>query len=467
MKLEMKNKFLNRDPSGFIIKRDDKIYRVIKNSYRKNYEYFIQSGLYEKLCSEELLIPHTEISDVKSIIDDDSQPDIYKIIEPQKVDFISYPYEWCFDQLKDAAILTLRIQKEALNYNMSLKDASAFNIQFIGSKPILIDTLSFEIYEEGKPWIAYKQFCQHFLAPLALMSYKDLRLHKLLVNYSDGIPLDLVNLLLPFRSKLNLKILLHIALHSKAQKRFSNKKKEISKLNFSRASFKRLIDSLLDAVRSLKLKGNKSIWVNYYEENILDSDYLTHKVQLITSLLKKEKPLRLWDAGSNTGMFSEIASEQNIRVTSFDSDPFIVNKFYKRCKDRRDKNILPLIIDLINPSASSGWSLKERSSLIQRANADIVLALALIHHLALTNNIPIESIAGFFSKLSRKLIIEFVPKHDPNAQLLLRSREDVFINYDQINFENEFEKYFKITFKEKLSASDRTLYLMERINTSN
>jgi hypothetical protein len=462
-KPEMKNKFLNRDPSGFVFKRDDKIYRVIKKSYQKNYNYLLQSGLYDKLCSERLLIPHTELKDWKSILEDDFQPDYYKVIEPQKVDFISYPYEWCFDQLKDAAVATLLVQKEALDHNMSLKDASAYNIQFIDSKPIFIDTLSFEIYEEGNPWIAYKQFCQHFLAPLALMSYKDLRLHKLLANYSDGIPLDLVNLLLPFRSKLNAKILLHITLHSKAQKKFSNKKKEIANLKFSRASFNRLIDSLLNAVRSLKLKDSKSIWINYYEENILNSDYLDHKVRLITALLHKEKPLRLWDVGSNTGRFSEIASEQHIKVVSFDSDPLTVNKFYNRCKAKGDKNILPLIMDLINPSGSSGWALEEHSSLIERANSDIVLALAIIHHLAITNNIPLNSLAEFFASLSKKLIIEFVPKHDPNAQLLLRSREDVFINYNQSNFEKEFGKYFKIFYKEKISASDRVLYLMERI----
>ena len=185
-----------RDPSGFLFHLNGLIYRQINIEYKKNYIHLMKSGLYEALMDTKLLIPHEEVN-IGSLASDNA----YKIIKPEQVLFISYPYEWCFSQLKDAALTTLKIQKKSLNFGMSLKDCSAYNIQFRKGKPILIDTLSFEEYREGKPWIAYRQFCQHFLAPLALMSYKDIRLNQLLRIYIDGIPLDLAIHLLPFRTR--------------------------------------------------------------------------------------------------------------------------------------------------------------------------------------------------------------------------------------------------------------------------
>lgn len=464
----MKDILLSRDPSGFIFKHNGRIHRAINYSYQQNYEYLIQSGLYDRLCSEGLLIPHTELNKEYFTLVGDPFGNCYKIIAPVEIEFISYPYEWSFEQLKDAAITTLLIQRYALEHNMSLKDASAYNIQFLNCKPVFIDTLSFEIFKDGYPWIAYKQFCQHFLAPLLLMSYKDERLHKLLSYFPDGIPLDLANSLLPLKSKLNPRILLHINLHSKAQKKFKNKELSIQKHKFSKASFFGLIDNLLSTINKIKLKRGNSNWsrrdgypLKYYEENILNSAYINHKKQLVNTLLEKEKPRMLWDLGSNIGMFSKIAAEKNIEVICFDSDPMIINKIYVDCKAHGEVNILPLILDLVNPSCAAGWMLSERISFLKRASADMVMALALIHHLAIANNIPLGSLAEFFSKIAKKLIIEFVPKSDANAQLLLRNREDIFLQYNQSNFEKEFEKFFRTISREKIDESERVLFLME------
>ena len=168
------------------------LYRQINQEYRQDYETLIKSGLYERLIKDHLLISHEEV-----IVPPAEPQKVYKVIQPEIVGFISYPYEWCFSQLKDAALTTLAIQKIALDYGMCLKDASAYNIQFHEGRPILIDTLSFEIYSEGNPWVAYRQFCQHFLAPLTLMAYRDVRLSQLMRIYIDGIPLDLAGKLFP------------------------------------------------------------------------------------------------------------------------------------------------------------------------------------------------------------------------------------------------------------------------------
>ena len=207
-----------RDPSGFLFTRNGILYRQINRAYAEDYARLMDSGLYEKLVKANLLIPHVEVDQAPA-----EKEAAFKVVQPERAPFISYPYEWSFSQLKDAALATLSIHKRALKLGMSLKDASAYNIQFVRGKAMLIDTLSFEIYKEGEPWIAYKQFCQHFLAPLALMSYRDIRLNQLLRIYIDGVPLDLASALLPFRTKLNFGLLTHIHVHADSQKRYSNK----------------------------------------------------------------------------------------------------------------------------------------------------------------------------------------------------------------------------------------------------
>src|SRR3989339_306220 len=205
-----------RDPSGFLFCREGSIFRQINLVYKEEYEFLMESGLYKDLADSDLLIPHEETD-----IDGPAPHTLYKVIKPEKIPFISYPYEWCFSQLKDAALATLAIQKRALNFGMTLKDCSAYNVQFKNGKPIFIDTLSFKKYNEGQPWKGYRQFCQHFLAPLALMSYRDLRLNKLNRAYIDGIPLDLTSSLLPLSTYLNFSLLTHIHLHARSQNRYA------------------------------------------------------------------------------------------------------------------------------------------------------------------------------------------------------------------------------------------------------
>jgi len=218
-----------RDPSGFIFHKDGILYRQINESYKENYDHLINSELYDELVSNDLLIPH------KEVIESPPLPEkAYKVIQPEKISFISYPYEWSFSQLKQAALTSLEIQKISMNFGMSLKDCSAFNIQMRNAKPILIDTLSFEKYQEGQTWKAYKQFCQHFLAPLALISYRDIRLSQLFRIYMDGIPLDLTSKLLPFRTRSMFSLLAHIHIHSKSQKHFGSKQVNVKNRTMSK-----------------------------------------------------------------------------------------------------------------------------------------------------------------------------------------------------------------------------------------
>lgn len=448
-----------RDPAGFLFWNKKVLYRQINKIAKKDFEKIISSGLYKKLVESKLLIPHKEVNINKA-----QTKEAYKVIKPEIIPFISYPYEWSFTQLKDAAILTLQIQKIALDYGMSLKDASAYNIQFIGSRPIFIDTLSFETYEKGLPWIAYRQFCQHFLAPLALCCYTDLRLNQLMRIFIDGVPLDLASKLLPLKTFVRPSLLTHLYLHAKSQKHFADNKVDIrdKKINMSNAGYKALINNLESTILSLKLKNKMTEWGEYYTFTNYDAKAFNSKKKIISEYIAKVNPKTVWDFGANTGEFSMLAAESGVYTIAWDVDYMAVEKNYLMQKKSNSKNILPLIIDLANPSANLGWHLQERLSLLNRGPVDMVLALALIHHLAISNNIPLSSIASFLADSASYAIVEFVPKEDSQVQKLLKNRKDIFSTYNQGEFEKAMLKCFSIIKKTKIKNSKRIIYLFAK-----
>lgn len=446
-----------RDPNGFVFQHEGTIYRQVNWSYKENYDHLINSGLYESLAGSHLLISHKEMGPCVL-----HSQEGYKIILPEKIPFISYPYEWCFSQLKDAALLTLEIQKRALEHGMSLKDGSAYNVQFLRGKPIFIDTLSFERYHEGKPWIAYLQFCQHFLAPLALMSYKDVRLNQLSRIYMDGIPLDLAASLMPLHSKARLSTMIHIYAHSRSQKHFEQKIIDVNKNVMNAKSFMGLIDSLESAVKKMVWQPSGTEWADYYEDTNYSVGAMEHKREIIKEFLDELQPRQVWDLGANIGVFSRLASNKGIFTLSFDIDPVAVERNYIQSKNEGQENLLPLLLDLTNPSPAIGWENGERLSLIERGMADAAFALALIHHLAISNNLPFEKIAKFLSRCCKSLIVEFIPKDDSQIKRLLLSREDIFIDYNQKIFEEKFKKFFNIERLVRIGDSNRVLYLMIR-----
>ncbi len=446
-----------RDPSGFVFKNGGQVYRQINKCYRNNYDFFIKSGLYERLVKDGLMVTHE-----KAVISPPDPAAAYAIIRPEQVPFISFPYEWCFGQLKDAASLTLNIQKIALEYGMTLKDANAFNIQFIGCRPVLIDTLSFERYRPGRPWIAYRQFCQHFLAPLALMAKVDVRLGWLMENYIDGIPLDLTAALLPKRTRLSFPLLANIHLHARSLKKATEREPDIKNRKMSKAALLGLIDNLESAISKLKWEPAHSLWSDYYDENNYSKFSFDNKLAIVEKFLKEARPANVWDLGSNTGIFARLASNAGIPTVTFDQDYSAVETSYRKARHDGEKNFLPLVMELLNPSGGTGWENRERKSFVERGPADTVLALALIHHLAIRNNLPLEKIAEFFNKICNKLIIEFVPKEDSRVKKMLACREDIFGNYNFDGFCRAFGKYFDMKGSVTIDKSSRSIHLMKR-----
>ena len=444
-----------RDPSGFLFRAGGDLYRQINQSYRDDYNFLITSGLYQALVEEGLLIPHQD-ADISLVGGDNA----YKVIRPEKIPFISYPYEWCFSQLKDAALATLKIQKIALGKGMSLKDASAYNIQFLRGKPILIDTLSFARYREGEPWVAYRQFCQHFLAPLSLAAHTDIRLSRLLREYIDGIPLDLASRLLPLKTRFAFGLLSHIHLHGRSQVRHSaDRARPASRRRVSLLALRGLIDSLESTVRRLCWNPAGTEWAEYYEDTNYSAAAMADKKERIAAFLEEAKPRTVWDLGGNTGDFSRLVAERGAFAVCFDVDPAAVEKCYLREGGEGSGRLLPLVMDLTTPSPSLGWAGRERDSLARRGPCDLVMALALVHHLAISNNVPLPMIVSYLADLGEWLIVEFVPEEDSQVQRLLETRDDIFGDYNEKGFRSALARRFEVVRRSAIRDSRRSVYL--------
>lgn len=466
MKLAEKVASSFRDNAGFLFRQEGRLFRQVNKTYQQNYDKLMNSGLYDELQKQELLVSHRE-SNLAPLSKNGC-----KVIEPKLIPFISYAYEWSFEQLRAAALCTLTIQKIALDFNMSLKDASAFNIQFHEGAPILIDTLSFEPYKPDQPWIAYRQFCQHFLAPLALMSLRDSRFGQMAKTFIDGIPLDLAAELLPATAWLNAGLLLHLGVHGKANAHAKNiETKNVANSKMTKLALLALIDNLETTIRNLKSPMSRGFWMQYQQIHNYSEGAERHKEQLVQSYLDKalthsksdsQSPTIVWDIGANTGKFSRMAAEKCDLVLSFDMDHDCVEAGYRYAAQNELTNVLPLVCDLSAPTPAIGWAHAERASLLERGSATATLALAVIHHLAIGNNVPLEMIAELFSQMGESLIVEFVPKEDSQVKLMLSSREDIFDDYSRESFEAAFSSYFDILDSSDVDQSVRTLYLMRR-----
>lgn len=423
--------------------------RQINKSYFEIYDSFMEN-LYEDLLQKNLIIPHKEVYRDEDKI----------IIEPEQV-FISYPWEWSFSQLKDVALSTLKIQKCALKKGFCLKDANCFNVQFYKNNPVLIDTTSFEIYKEGESWVAYRQFCQNFLAPLFLQAYTDLSLNSLFLSDINGISLGLASKLLPVKTYFDFNALMHIHMHSKLETHYSDTNRKIKKPYISKNQMLNLTDNLIQTVKKITLPKGKTQWGNYYSFTNYDEQSFQSKKNFVNTCNERIKANTVVDFGANDGTFSRLFNEA--QVFSLDFDRLAVEYNYEKVKQNDEKNILPLIFDIINPSPGLGFNNEERKSLISRIKGvDLAMALALIHHLRLTYNLPFWKIASFFASVSNFLIIEYVDKQDSQIQKMLLNREDIFWDYTNETFENEFSEYYNILQKEHLPNTHRILYLMEK-----
>jgi ribosomal protein L11 methylase PrmA len=450
-----------RDPSGFVFRRDGILYRQVQQSAAADWEAMRSTGLMGRLIADGLLVEHEEVP-----LDEATGPGAVAVIRPRLLDFISYPYEWSFSQFKEAALLTLEIQSRALDAGMRLKDASAYNVQLDGGRPILIDSLSFETAARTEPWPAYRQFCEHFLAPLALISYRDARCGLMLRDFIDGIPLELAVRLLPGRTRFNFGLASHLHVHAGAQRRAATAAPATdgdrpAPRRVSETGQRALLDSLRRTVEGLRWSPSGH-WAEYATTTSYSQAGTASKASLVREMLDAVGGHSVWDLGANVGVYSAIAVEAGYRVIAWDSDAGSVEAHWRRVRGSDGPPVLPLIGDLANPSPSIGWALQERASFVDRANADALMALALVHHLAIGNNVPLPAVAALFARIAPHAIVEFVPKEDPMTRRLLASRRDIFDGYTLEGFRAAFGDPFEIEREAPISDSPRTLFLLRR-----
>lgn len=439
-----------RDVSGFVYYKNGNINRRIESVYLETYDRLVGSGLYKHLVGRKLLIEHEEIE----------RTETYATIRPQKLKFISYPYEWCFGQLKEAALLTLEILKVSLDFGMMLKDASAYNVQFNKGKAVFIDTLSFDSYKEGRPWLAYRQFCEHFLAPLVLMAYKDQRLGKLLQTHIDGIPLDLAVKLLPTRARLSPTLQVHIYLHAMAMQKAIHVAS--SNTGFGLTAFRGLIDNLESYIKGLSLAKHSSFWKHYYEDmHNYEREGIEAKKTVVSDMIDKVHPNAVWDLGCNTGLFSELAARKSVFVLASDLESVVIESVYQNLKGEGVENILPLVLDMAQPSPGIGWGNVERKSFLSRAKFDLTMMLAVTHHLRITGGIPYIKQAELMKDVTTWLLIEFVPESDTHMRSLLSNREETFIDLHEEKFMQAYLTYFDLADQVQIKTSMRKVFLFK------
>ncbi len=446
-----------RDPSGYVFIDNNEIYRRINPIYFKQFDHLNKSGLYQKLVEKKLLIPHTEETRNEKEI----------IIKHEKIPFFTYPYEWSALQFKQAAQLTLKVQHVAMQHNMVLKDASAYNITFHNGRPIFVDTLSFDFYEEGKPWHAYSQFISHFLAPLVLTKYYGNNIIQGMSSFIDGIPLDVASKMLPFKTKLKPFLYFNIHLSAKYQQKYKGSFNEEVKSNVTRKSLYNVIKNMNSYIKDLKFKEDTE-WGDYYDDIKQGDVYLAEKETIIKNWTKNLQPKVIWDVGGNNGKFGRSIYDLADFLLISDIDSEAVGLNYRIMLKQKETKILPMVSNILSPSPGIGFNNKERDPFLKRIKAlqpDVSYALALIHHLTLTGNAPFEWTAALFSEITDHLVIEFIDRDDYWVEKILEGKrefKDHFDFYNKANFENEYSQYFDILEQKKVADTSRTLYLMQR-----
>jgi predicted nicotinamide N-methyase len=445
-----------KDPDACVVKSEKGYSRYIYTRYQEQYNHLMNSGLYEELVKVNLLISHREIE-----IDSDD-PRIYKHILPEQINYQSYPFEWSFTQWRKTALAFLKINTIALKFGMILKDATPYNFYLKGGNAILFDTSSFAFFKDNNSWIAYRQFCELFLAPIALMKYNGAKWAKLYMSNLHGLPMKFVSQQLSIKSWMNISCLLHIHLHAKYEGKKANTNS--TQKGFTKIQISQLFDLLSQTFHKWKTPYQvPENWIYYYEKGIESEEYLVNKKKTIQQWLEEIKPNSVIDLGANTGLFSLIASKFSAKVVAVESDETCVDAIEREIKKNKIQNLNVIVADLSETTPSLGMLNREYQSFISRSSSEMVLALALVHHLCIIKNLPFKFIAELFSALSKDIVIvEFIPKTDTKVQLLLNYREDIFFEYTEEHFQNAFSDFFYLVKKEIVIGSERILFLFKK-----
>ena len=451
-----------RDPSGRVFVLGDRVLRTVMPRAAADFEFVRSTGVLQSLIAEGSAIAEEQV-------DPGGLPrsfnDARYVVQHPKLPFISYPYEWCFTALKRAALLHLDIQMRCLEQGVALSDASAYNVQFLGPRPIFIDSLSFRRYREDEFWIGHKQFCEQFLNPLLLRALLGVPHNAWYRGGLEGIPTTELNRLLPLHRKLSWNVLTNVVMPASFQRAATGGGDAGMPAagRFPRAAMQRMLERLRKWISRLQLADQgRTVWADYARETSYAADEAERKRALIVKFAAAVRPSMIWDIGCNTGDYAKAALASGAGyAVGFDFDQGALDAAFARAESER-LNFLPLFLDLANPTPSQGWAERERRGLIERASADAILGLALVHHLAIGRNVPLEQVVAWLVGLAPNGIVEFVPKSDPMVQRLLQLREDIFDDYSEETFAQHLQARAEIVEVVDVSATGRRLFWFAR-----
>lgn len=450
-----------RDPGGFIFTLDGRIFRAIHPRHHDDWRFFSSLPLFEELQRQSRLIPTRpaepdprfppRVAEMKALV-----------VEHDRVPFVSYPYEWSFTMLKQAALLHLDLIDQCLPHDLILKDASAFNVQFVGSHPVFIDVLSFERLRPGMPWAGYNQFCKMFLYPLMLEAYKGVPFQSWLRSELEGLDPKAFARLISARDLLRPGVFTHVWLHAWLQRRMeasrTSVRGKIQGAGLSKQAIANNVRGLRRLLDRLRPAGGASTWSDYAETHSYSPDALRQKEAFVRHAASRARPRLVWDLGANVGYFSRIAAEEAGFVVAMDADAATVDHLYRDMQADGEEKILPLVMNLANLSPDQGWEGAERRSLPFRGTPDLTLCLALIHHMVIGANLPVESFLNWLAGLRSAVVIEFVGKEDSQTQKLLLNKDDTYDDYNRPFFETCLKRLFAVQETKELAGGTRTLY---------
>ncbi len=450
-----------RDRTNRIFYHEGAVLRGLNGRALEEWEALSSTNFFDHLLADGKIVPTTRVP-VDGLRGAEELENWAGILKHQRIPFVSYPYEWCFSMLKDAALLQLELLETALGEGMTLKDATPFNFQWIGSRPVFIDIASFERMSPGEPWAAYRQFCEMFLYPLLLQAYREIPFHAWLRGHIDGIEAEHCMNLMSARDLLRPGVLTHVFLQAKAQSRYGGSDADI-KTDLRTAGFHtRLITANVRRLRRLlerlTWKTARSTWSDYANANSYTDLDREEKAAFVRAVVGSRRWGLVWDLGCNTGTFSRIAAENADQVVAMDADHLAIEHLYQCLKREGHQTILPLVSNLADPSPRLGWRGTERGTLADRGRPSLTLCLALIHHVAITANIPVADFVDWLRSLGTCLVIEFVTRDDPMVRTLLRNKRDDYDDYDRDHFEHCLEDAFKVEQCAQLACGTRVLY---------
>jgi SAM-dependent methyltransferase len=452
-----------RDPESRVLVGEETICRGLSEAALCDWEALEATRFFPKAMAEGRIVETTRTppEEIQHCFQAPAQ-DWAAILEHRRVPFLSYPYEWSFGMLKDAALLQLDLLLDALGEDLILKDASAFNTQWIGSRPIFIDVGSFKRFGPGEPWEWYRQFCQMFLFPLQLQAYKGVAFQPWLLGSIDGIVPEQMSRLLSKRDLLRPGVLLHVVMQARLQERYGGTdrsiREDLRKGGFSAEMVRSTVVRMRNLVAGLDWKVGRSEWSEYSEEHSYRDEDFSLKEDFVAEVAGRQRWKQVWDLGCNTGHFSRLAARHCDCVIAMDIDHLAVERLYRRLRSENEEKILPLVMNLARPSPGLGWRGEERRSLLSRGRPDLTLCLALIHHLVLSATIPIPEVLRLLASLGGDLVIEFPTRDDPMVEKLLLHKGQKHEGYNRQEFERHLSAAFSVKKSTKLGSGTRYLY---------